>query len=344
MSDFVNTLQSVANFVATHVDLMPLAGVGGYTNEPFLSIANDALSEVLLSQVDWKWNRADMPSMVTAINKQDYTVAGAIAFTLGSSSTGAHIGLSTTPSISVSAGVVTVTTLEPHRFNAGDTVYLSGVIMGTGTASKYNSVFTDNGSSSVWSGGWVIASVPTSTTFTFAATSGQNNSDAGGAPGITDFGWLASASMAQLNDTGSPVDSRPLQARRDLGVWSKTANPEKVAVIKDNGDGTLKVRFQYVPSSTIWLVNLVYQKKPVLKTALTGAGVGDWSPIPDHYSALYRQAVLYRAYRYLGSPKETTEYQKFQAELLKAQGGDDREQTDVHVVPAESLMDNGWYQ
>ena len=90
----------------------------------------------------------------------------------------------------------------------GDVVYMSGNIMSTGTAAKYNSTFTDNGSSSLWSGGWTIASTPTTTSFTFTATSGQNNSDAGGAPGITDFGWLCSASMVQINDTSSPRDSR----------------------------------------------------------------------------------------------------------------------------------------
>jgi hypothetical protein len=212
------TLQNIANFCSTHTDLLPLAGVGGFTSEPFLSIANDALSDLCFSQVDWKFNRIHAPQMVTALNKQDYTIAGAIAFTLGTSvasgsaSTGAHIGLSTTPSITVSAGVVTVTTLEPHRFNIGDTVYLSGVVMTTGTTSKYNSTFTDSGSSSLWTGGWVITGTPTTTSFTFAATSGQNNADAGGAPGITDFGWLQSASMVQLNDTGSPRDLRYLKA------------------------------------------------------------------------------------------------------------------------------------
>jgi len=339
MSNTTITLQSVANFVSTHVDLMPVAGVAGYTNEPFLSIANSAISEILLSQIDWQFNRVEMPFFVTAQNKQDYTISGACAFTLGSTSTGASIGLSSTPSISVSAGVVTVTTLEPHRFSAGDVVYLSGVIMTTGAASKYNSTFTDNGSSSAWSGGWTIASVPTSTTFTFAATSGQNNADAGGAPGITNFAWLASASMVQLSDTSSPQDSRTLQAVKELQPWSKVANPEKVAVVKDNGDGTLKVRFQYVPGSTIWVVNLVYQATPIVKTALSDT----WSPIPDSYSSLIRQATIYACYRYLGNPKETTEYQKFQALLQKASGADDRETSEVHVVPAESLVDSGWF-
>ena len=50
------TLQSVANFCSTQIDLIPVCGVGGFTNEPFLSLANDALSDLLTT--DWKFNSA----------------------------------------------------------------------------------------------------------------------------------------------------------------------------------------------------------------------------------------------------------------------------------------------
>jgi hypothetical protein len=337
MSNSTITLQSVANFCSTNMDLIPLSGVGGFSTEPFLSIANSALSEIAMSEMDFKWNRVEMPMFCTAQSKQDYLVAGAAAFTLGSTSTGANIGLSSTPAISVTAGVVTVNTLEPHRFNVGDTVYLNGVVMTTGTSSKYNSVFTDNGNTSTWSNGWVIASTPTTTSFTFAATSGQNNADAGGAPGITDFGWLASASMKQLGDTSSPQDGRIIQAVKELQPWQRVANPEKVCVLKDNGDGSLKIRFFYTPGSTIWIANLVYQANFPLKTALTDT----WSPVPDSLSALIRQAAIYACYRYMNSPQQTVEFQKFQALIAKANGAADRETTDVHLVPAEGFGDTG---
>ena len=75
---FSNTLQSVANFCSTHADILSLSGIGGYTNEPFLSIANDALSDLLTSENDWKINRNEMPMLVTAPNKQDYQFAALI--------------------------------------------------------------------------------------------------------------------------------------------------------------------------------------------------------------------------------------------------------------------------
>jgi hypothetical protein len=60
---------------------------------------------------------------------------------------------------------------------------------------------------------------------------------------------------------------------------------------------------------------------------------------------LYRQALLYRCYRYINSPRADAEYQKLQAELAKYQGFDDAEDSDVHMVPADGSAGNAmlWY-
>jgi len=331
------TLQNRVNLASTHVDLQPLSGVGGYTNEPALSLCNDALAELLLSEIDWKFNRIEAPLMVTASNRQDYLVAGACAFTLGGNPQGAQIGLASNNAITESGTTVTVNFLEPCRFAVGDTMYMTG-----NTVAAYNSSFTDDGTSSSWSGGWVLLTVSAdkkSVTFTHAS-SGLANS---GAPGITDFGWLTSATMVSMSDTSSPQDTKIITAVKELQPWSKVANPEKVCVLKDNGDGTLKVRFWWVPGSTLWGVRLVYQAKAPLKVALTD----NWAPFPDNYSSVYTQALLYRMYRYLDSSgaKTQSEYQKLQQEIARANGATDREQTDVHVCPEESFLDSygsGW--
>lgn len=339
---FTIKLQSVANFCSVHADLLPLSGVGGYTNEPFLSIVNDAISDLLIDPNDWKFNRNEMPMLVTCANKQDYLFAGASAFSLGGSSQGWAIGLGSNSAITVTAGVVTVTTLENHRFSIGDTIYLTGVVATTGTTSKYNSVFTDNGSSSAWSNGWVTTAV-TSNTFSFAATAGQANSDVAGAPGISNYSFLTSGSMVQMNDTSSPQYSVELSTFREQPVTSRVANPDKVAVITDLNTGVIKIRFYLCPGSTIWGAKLVYQASAPIKVSLGD----DFSPFPDSYSALYRQAVIYRMYRYLNSSQQTVEYEKLQRELMRAQGGDDAEQSSIYVKPEVPLMDDssswwGW--
>src|SRR4051794_41888802 len=107
MSNSTITLLSVVNLASTHLDLLPLANVGGYTNEPALSLCNDTLSDLLLSPNDWKFNRVEMPMFVTCPNRQDYQFGGACAFTLGSTSTGAGIALASTPGINESGTTVT---------------------------------------------------------------------------------------------------------------------------------------------------------------------------------------------------------------------------------------------
>lgn len=334
MSNSTITLQNVANFCSTHADLLPLTGVGGYTNEPFLSIANDALSDLISDPNDWVFNRIEMPVLFTCPNKQDYIFGGACAFTLGSTSQGWAIDLASNNGITVAGGVVTVNTLEAHRFAVGDTVYLTGVTATTGTASKYNSTFTDDGKSSTWAGGYAITAI-TSKTFQFNAITGQNNADVLGAPGISDFGYVTSASMVELNNNSSPQNVYPLIAKRELAVSSRVSIPHKVAVLADRGDGTLKIRFLWIPGSTTYGANLVYQAKAPLKLALTDT----WAPFPDNFAVVYRQAALYRCYRYLNSPTADNEYQKLQAEIAKVQAADDATQTDVNVQPQDPLMD-----
>jgi hypothetical protein len=348
---FSNTLQQIGNFASTHVDLLPLSNVGGYTNEPLLSICNDALSDLIADPNDWKFNRNEMPFFITCPNKQDYLFAGACVFCLNQTtsspqpgwlSQGWGIDLASNNAITVSGGVVTVNTLETHRIPVGAVIYMNGVTMTTGTTANYNSTFTDNGTVSQWGGNsWTVTAI-TNTSLSFSASAGQNNGDIGGAAGITNFAYGTSASMQEVNNNSSPPNQYPLTYRRELPVISRVAIPSQVAVMTDLGTGVLKIRMHMVPSSTTYAVNIVYQGKPPIKTSLTN----DWSPFPDNYAHVYRQAVLYRMYRYLNDPKADNEYKKLEAEIMKVQSADDAESTDVSLQPSEPLMDNsywGWW-
>lgn len=329
MANSTLTLQSIVNLAQTHADMLPLSGVGGFANEPALSLCNDVLQELLSAPYGWKFNRQEMGLLVTAPNKQDYKFAGATAFTLGSTSSGAAIELSSNNAITVTAGVVTVKTIEAHRFSVNDVVYMTG-----NANANYNSTLTDNGTTASWSGGWTVTAV-TSTSFSFAATAGQTNGDVTGASGITDFGWLESGTLVEMNNTQSPQNIHPVEAVSEIQPTGRSGpKPEHVCVIEDLGTGVIRIRFRYVPSTTIWGASLVYQKKAPLKVALTDT----WSPFPDEYAYVLRQMFLARAYRYQNNPRSEVEQQKAQQAIMKALGQADREQSDIHVVPSESLL------
>jgi hypothetical protein len=349
MSNSTITLQNRLNWASTHGDLLPLAGVGGYTDEPGLTICNDALSDLISDPNDWKFNRVEMPMLVSCPNKQDQLFAGACIFTLaftganpstGWVSQGWGIDLASNSAITVSGGFVTITTLEPHRIPVGALVYMTGNVAGTGSAanaSVYNSTFTDNATNSSWSGGWTVTAIGAKTV-TFAAVSGQSNGDILGAPGIANYGYLTSATFQELNNTSSPPNLQPCTAYRELPKVSLVGNPDKISVLADLGTGVLKIRYHTVPSSVVWGAHMVYQAKAPLKTALANT----WAPFPDNFQAVINQALLYRMYRYLNDPKADNEFKKLQAAIAKAQGTDMAETTDVSLQP-ESLMMDGYY-
>ena len=349
------SLQSVGNLCATHGDLMPLSGVGGYSNEPLLSLCNDTMQELLAHPHDFKFNRQEMPFFVTANYQQDYLFAGATAFIMGSNlsnntqvlSAGAQIDLASNHAITVSGGVVTVNIIPGqlnHQIVVGATVFMVGVTMTTGTTANYNSTQSQTGSSWSWTGGWVVTSV-TPTSFSFRAVTGQNTSDVGGAPGITNFGWLASCTATELNNQSPVGNIRPMEAVRNLAPSQRINPPSKLCVLQElltstgASSGVIKLRLEFPCGANVWMVNPVYQAKAPLFTSLAQT----WAPFPDELGFVYRQGLIARMYRYLNSPNAAVEFQKAEAAILKATGADDREESDVHVFPEESLMGATWY-
>lgn len=353
-------LQTTINYAITHTDLLPLTGVGGLSDEPGLSICTEAISDIISDENDWKFNSVELCSplgltqgtglpLIVYQSKQDYLFAGASAFTMnitpaggssGTSSSGASIDLNSNNGVTVAVGVVTVKTLEPHRFAVGNTVFLSGLQVLSGNAAnaaKYNATFTDNGNQTAWAGGFVLTAVGTKS-FSFAAVAGQSNGDILGAPGINDFNWLTAATMMELNNQSSPMNVRHLKAVRNLPAWSRCADPEQISVMQDLGTGVLLIRMMYVPAAVTWIINPVYQKKPQVFTSLKQT----WG-IPDQYISMLNQAVMYRAYRYIRSAQADSEWKKLQQLIMESKGSDQAEESNVFLEPMESLVDYGPY-
>lgn len=324
------TITNVSNYAAQHTDLMPMSGIGGIANEPALSLANDTMNELLGEHFPWKFNRAEMAVFVTAPNKQDYKFAGAAAFsqTLG----GVGIDLTTNSGITQSGSTVTVKVLESclNILAAGDTVFLAGI---TQTAIK--AVYTPgqgNSGVTAWSNGFAIATVATdglSFTFTYAPVISTD-----GAPGITNFGWMENATMTLTASTQAVPFVYYLAAVRNLRPNSFTGIPGKISLIEDLGTGVLRLRLICTPGTQPFTISVVYQKKPVLKTALSDT----WTPVPDNYIHVVRQMFLAMAYRLSESPKEPEEFQKARALSAELCDTDDREDSDEFITPGESLV------
>jgi hypothetical protein len=317
------TLQDVINFASTHVDLMPITGVAGYTNEPALSLCNDVIQELLSAGYTWKFNRAEMALFFTQRGRQEYRFAGASAFSLRDGK-GVGIDLETNGGITQDGTEVTVNTLQDHAFEVGEEVFIDG----TGV---YDSTFAQTPNGSSWSNGYIVTVASGPRQFKFEATAGLG---ASGAPGIFNFGELESATMVAANDSSNPQKVWHPTAVRMLKKSSDPGFVDKVCVVSE-ANGILVLRVTSVPQSTPFCLSLVYQKKAPKKTALTDT----WHPFPDEFAFVFRQAFLARAYRYVNSRLAPMEYQKLQLAVAKAIGKDDSESSDEQFAPQTPLMD-----
>lgn len=75
------TLQDVARWAGTFTRLQPIVGVGGYQQEPALTIANNVIQEMITAPFNWPFNSVDSNPFLTEYcpdntcdNIQDYLI------------------------------------------------------------------------------------------------------------------------------------------------------------------------------------------------------------------------------------------------------------------------------
>jgi hypothetical protein len=349
------TVNSIISQCALHSKLQNFFGVGGMKNEPGLTIANSVNQMLLAYPNAWKFNRSDTLTFqgggffVTQFGVQDYRHAGACAFTLINQNTpalgtqncgGAQIDLASSPvnggtaGITVSGTVVTVQFLDPHPFQTGQTIYMSG-----NTNSVFNSVFSFNGQlqTSAWSNGWVITAVPDSLHVQFTATAGQTNGLASGAPGINNWGWIESAYLTDINSIGFPLPVKPLIAVDRLSpTYFPTGQDVSVAMIVDYNNGVCKFRLSEPMGTYNYAINVVYQQRA---PKLIGANsIFQWR---DDLSYVLVEAALFFGFRFaygMGSTDAQAQFKVMNSAVMSARVADDREDTGESLAPDRPLM------
>jgi hypothetical protein len=195
----------------------------------------------------------------------------------------------------------------------------------------FNSTYAQTPNGSGYSGGWTIASTPTTTSFTFALTAGNTTS---GAPGITNWAWTEGATMREVNSSQPVPRIWSLEAVANLPLISACGQASKVDVVADNGDGTLTIRLDKVAPTSIFAVGLIFQGRPPVLASLAST----WAPFPDRFRFVIDQAFLARAYRYMSSPKTPSEYAVSEQFIQKALQGNDVEASDRRIYPERALM------
>lgn len=339
------TVQNVLDYCRAHIALKQLLGIGGVSNEPGMSIANDVLQFLLAKPFAWKFNRKIAPFFVTQPFIQDYYFAGACAFILnpvvasgGVSSIGGGgvgIDLAAKPAITQSGTTVTVNCLQRHNFTVGQTAYLNNVVDQSGNlVAALNATLTidTNALTATWSNGFVITAV-TGTSFQFTAPGGQPNC---GAQGITDFGWLESAALTDYNNTAVPQPTGPIEAVERITPTNMTGEPKRVAVLQDLGTGVLVFRVDPCAPSYSMAVTCAYQgRAPRLRTPSDL-----WAPWPDNLSFVLRAGAKAYAYDLADKPmaEKVRKMQEFYAAAQSAKEFSDAEDDNLGFAPSVGIM------
>src|ERR1017187_4712897 len=280
------SLQSVLDYVTTNVRGANLADVLGIQNEPGLSICNDVYQESLQKPLTWRFNKANTAATglgilywTALLYIQDYPLTNANVSpvlnpqTVNAGSAGGqvvHIATVYNSGLVIAAGAATVKTNWAHGYVVGQTVYLQNVGQWS-TAGVFTPTATLNTTT-----GWVVASVPSTTSFTFSTvvTAGTY-----GAPGINDIGWIERAVLEDFANTAQLKPRHSIEVTMNLELESIVQPSFKLSyqyTVADAGlaanalipSTTAVFRVWPVPSQQIWGVMTDYQMKPCTFTDL----------------------------------------------------------------------------
>lgn len=329
------TVQKVGDQFRVYPELIPLLGVPGLTREPAITIANDVMQKMLAQNMDWKWNRAYVPTFLTVALQQDYVTS---VTDLGWLEQGWRIDINNStnngnlapkPIFTMEAVRDLIQTSSPNNpFNLSF-IPNSLAFLGTWTANTAIGC------------GYGVAQTPISPIQQFMDVNGNIlyiNSNSLGL-GINSPGF-----------TGTPITLPPGNPYGITGGVKPSAPPNSAAgtLVTDNtvtwtvaDPNGYAIRLVPLPaqSGLTWLVAPVYQKKPPIISSLTQT----IAPIPDEYGYLFRQGFLAMLYDHAGSKKAQDAYMKWEEALFIALKGADREREQAVMYPGESIMgDSGW--
>jgi hypothetical protein len=330
------SLQSIADDVKSYPELNPLFGAGGWTQRPFMNIANDVMQRILAQSLDWKWNRAYVPSILTVALQQDYVTQ---VTNLGWLESAWRIDINNSTN-NANLAPKPIFTMESVR-DLGQTAY---------QANPFNVSYIPNSlafmgqwnANTVYGCGYGQSMTPITPIQQFIDGNGNilyiNSSVLNlsiNSPGFSNQPINLGPS-SPYGTTGNVQPSATKNAAAGTTVLDGTVT---WTVANPNG---YAMRLAPLPalSGLAWLIIPVYQMKPPTLTSL----LQTIAPIPDEYAYLFRQGILAMLYEHAGSKMASQAYAKWEEALMIALRGADRERDDTSFFPSESLMGGGPYK
>jgi hypothetical protein len=327
------TLQQIIKSTRAYAELNPQLPPGGWTQEPALTIANDVMQKILAQPMDWKWNRAYVPAILTVGLQEDYVTQ---VTNMGWLESADRIDINN----STNNG-----NLAPKPVFSMESVRDLGRTSFQGY--PFNCSFVPNSlaylgqwyANTVYGCAYGVAQIPITPIQQFMDANGNilyiDSSVLGlniNSPGFTGTPIL----LPTPNPYGTsgnvqpvlPANSAPGTTVPDGSVTWTVANPNGYAI-----------RVVPLPalSSLAWLMEPIYQVKPPIITSLQQT----LAPIPDEFCYLFRQGFKTMCFEHAGSKMFMESFQRWEEDLRVAVRSADREREDATMYPSESLMGGG---
>jgi len=326
------TVQNIIDPLRTYAEFRPLADIGGFETEPALSIANAVMQRMLSQAMNWKWNRAIVPTFLTVSLQQDYPTN---VTDMGWLEQGVRIDINNTSTPKPIFTMETVRDLAQTSYQT-NTFNLSWVPNSLAILGKWTA-------STAYGAGYGRATTP--------ATPIQSFRDVNGNLLFINSNSLG-LSINSPGYSGTPISTIPPFGTSGLAQPSLPAASAAGATVVDgtvtwtvaDPDG-YAIRVAPIPSFSglCWLISALYQKKPPMLTSLGQT----LDPVPDEFSYLFRQGLMAMLYQHSVEPaaarKAGPAYQQWEEDLMIALRGADREREDASLYPSEGLMGGGPY-
>jgi len=328
------TLQTVVDYARTMPELNPVLAVGGFSQQPALTIATDTMIAMLSPSMNWKFNRQTVFPFYTNSWQQDYA---------GYANNGGNYSVApVTIGWLEHAFMIDInnTALPPPLWTLEVVRDLERTSWQTGRIGQIAWLPNDQLTYGTWA--------PNST---YTQILGTPSNPGNPLTQIQDstYGnfWIVSNNLNATVTTGPTYPtflanpSFPTFANPNIAASTVTDGTVVWAAVNPKGVG---FRVSPLPpqSGLYYQVNPIAQMRPPAFTSMTQV----LNPIPDDYASYFRQGFIAHAYRH--SPdkniraKFKDEFALWQAAMMEASSKSMREKENASFYPSESLMSNGY--
>ena len=338
------TIQNIVDRVMSFADIEPVLNVGGFSQEPALTIANDVFNEICSVNFPHKWNSAQLPLFYTWSWQQDYALVNpdnSSVYTFEWLEKGIAIDISSTqqpkPWVRVECGRALPQRTGTYLANGGTNIGDPGFLVASYPNNElyYGTWGQPNINSASWGNNPKAGSVyigPLATTAMPANPISQIIDSNGNLLVLTGFGTEG------VNAPTAPIGAVP--GTQITGATRGDASTTVWTVVDPIGMG---IRILNVPSQTgvVWQFTINGQMVPPKFVTLDDV----LSPFPDKYEPFFRAGFIAQCYRYSPEAKVRAKFKDewalWKASLTQMRETQDRELEEWSFLPDRTVMGSG---